>query len=264
MRANAAKSCVVCISLITVGLLLTGVSDALIDPETCVGVWLFDEGQGDIAEDSTKNERDGTLINKPEWVEGKFGSALEFDVPWGQHVFIDSVPIPPTGWSISSWINRPNSPDYSIWINHNNTRIDYATLHLMFLPGSDTPAMCYHGDGAGFTLQSVVEEDVWTHIVFVVESNGNREVYVNGELDNSDKNTTDYNGGEVPLLIGMFLDCCQFIGMVDEVGVFNTALAQEDVENIMTNGLGRATGLTPVSPIDQLTTTWGEIRKNAR
>jgi len=263
MISRAAKLCVVCVSLIAVSLLLTGVSDAQIDPESCVGIWLFDEGQGDIAKDSSENGRDGTLNNGPEWVAGKFGTALKFDLPWGQHVFVESVPIPPTGWSISSWINRPNNPEYAIWINHNNTRRDTGTLHLMFAADSDTPTMCYHGDGDGFPLTSTVEENVWTHIVFVVKPGGNREVYVNGELDNSDENTMEYTGGEVPLLIGMFLDCCQFVGIVDEVGVFNTALTQEDARNIMTNGLGSATGLTPVSPIDRLTTTWGEIRKNA-
>jgi hypothetical protein len=30
---------------------LTASSDAKIDPETIVGMWLFDEGDGDIAED---------------------------------------------------------------------------------------------------------------------------------------------------------------------------------------------------------------------
>ena len=57
---------------------LTISSFAELDPETCVGVWLFDEDEGDIAADSSKEGNDGKLVGNPAWVEGKFGSALEF------------------------------------------------------------------------------------------------------------------------------------------------------------------------------------------
>jgi len=39
----------------------------------------FDEGTGDIAKDGSGNGNDGVLNGKPKWVEGKYGSALEFD-----------------------------------------------------------------------------------------------------------------------------------------------------------------------------------------
>lgn len=37
------------------------------------GVWLFDEGKGNITEDLTGNGNNGTLMNDTEWVDGKFG-----------------------------------------------------------------------------------------------------------------------------------------------------------------------------------------------
>jgi hypothetical protein len=252
---TVARSCIVCISLIVIGLLFAGVSHAKVDPKTCVGLWLFDEGQGEIAKDSSGNGLDGTLMSKPKWVNGKFGKALEFDGP-GQHVFIKDVLIPKTGWSISSWIYRDTNAADSIWINHNNVRKDGATLHLYFTPGNNIPRMCYHGDGAGFSPLSEIGKNVWTHIVFVVEDKG-RKVYINGNLDNSDANSVGYNGDKAPLLIGMFLDCCPFIGRVDEVGVFNVALTPEEVMTIKNNGFA------PVSPKGLLTAAWGEILENA-
>ena len=42
---------------------LTASSFAELDPETCVGVWLFDEGEGDIAADSSGEGNDA-----PFWV----------------------------------------------------------------------------------------------------------------------------------------------------------------------------------------------------
>ncbi|MEK7400006.1 MAG: hypothetical protein AAB116_23935 [Candidatus Poribacteria bacterium] len=43
MRYLTAKLIASCVSLVVVGLILTGVSNAKIDPKTCVGAWLFDD-----------------------------------------------------------------------------------------------------------------------------------------------------------------------------------------------------------------------------
>lgn len=51
---------------------------AQIAPENFVGVWLLDEGGGDLAEDATGNGNDG-VITGAEWIDGKFGEALHFE-----------------------------------------------------------------------------------------------------------------------------------------------------------------------------------------
>ena len=79
MRVVLAKLSLVCISLIVISLMLTGQSSAKIDQETIVGMWLFDEGKGEVTKDSSGNGNDGKLMNGPKWVDGKFGKALEFD-----------------------------------------------------------------------------------------------------------------------------------------------------------------------------------------
>jgi hypothetical protein len=72
---------VVCISFIVVSLMFVGIGNAKIDPKNIVGMWLFDEGKGDIAKDSSENGNDGELMNDPKWVDGKKkpSKALEFD-----------------------------------------------------------------------------------------------------------------------------------------------------------------------------------------
>jgi hypothetical protein len=57
---------------------LTASSYAKTNPKTCVGMWLFDEGNGNIAKYSSENMNNGTLMNDPKWVDGKFGKALSF------------------------------------------------------------------------------------------------------------------------------------------------------------------------------------------
>ena len=61
------------------GLLFVVSSEAKIAPEHIAGMWLFDEGEDDITEDSSGNGNNGNLINGPQWTDGKFGKALEFD-----------------------------------------------------------------------------------------------------------------------------------------------------------------------------------------
>ena len=43
-----------------------------------VGYWPLDEGDGDGAEDRSGKGNDGEIMGNVEWVDGKFGSGLEF------------------------------------------------------------------------------------------------------------------------------------------------------------------------------------------
>jgi hypothetical protein len=58
-----------------------------------VGYWKLDEGIGTTAYDSSGNGNDGTLVNGPTWVDGRFGKALSFD-------------------GVDNMVNAPNS---SLW-----------------------------------------------------------------------------------------------------------------------------------------------------
>ncbi|MBD3183280.1 hypothetical protein GF312_13370 [Candidatus Poribacteria bacterium] len=60
------------ILIVVFSLFFTKYNYAIIDTESLVGMWLFDQDD-DIVEDMSGNGNDGTLMDKPEWVEGKFG-----------------------------------------------------------------------------------------------------------------------------------------------------------------------------------------------
>ena len=51
-----------------------------------VGAWLFDEGEGLDVRGGTAHENHGTLKSEAAWVDGKFGTAVEFD---GEEDYID-------------------------------------------------------------------------------------------------------------------------------------------------------------------------------
>ena len=47
--------------------------------ENIVAAWLMEEGSGDKIQDSTGHFPDGDIMGNPEWVDGKFGTAMKFD-----------------------------------------------------------------------------------------------------------------------------------------------------------------------------------------
>jgi hypothetical protein len=86
-----------------IGLILTAQSIAAIDPATVAGMWLFDDGSGDIAQDSSGNGLDADLIDGPQWVNGKFGGALEFD-GGGAHVVVPDHENPSVAITVTAWV----------------------------------------------------------------------------------------------------------------------------------------------------------------
>lgn len=218
-------------------------------------MWLFDEGKGDTAKDSSGNGNDGQLMNGPKWDSGKFGTALTF-AGTGDHVLIEDFRIPLNGWSVASWVNR-SAPLGGIWISHNESRAANNNLHLFFRDGNGgRPEIDFYSNA--LVADSVVSEEDWTHIVFVVESSGNRKVYLNAKLDKTDANTVDYTGDSAPLHLGEFFDCCKYKGLIDEVAFFDVALLEDDITSIMTKGLG---SMLAVSHKGKLATAWGSIKK---
>jgi len=70
--------------------------------------WKFDDGTGTIAVDSSGNGHDGTFIQDPDWVAGKFGGALHFDGQGGERVSLGGLDIPSGQMTITCWCKADN------------------------------------------------------------------------------------------------------------------------------------------------------------
>lgn len=79
MSSLAARFTVVCVSLVIFWSVLAGSGQAAIDPESIVEIWTFDEGRGEDVKDVSGNGNDAFFLGKPKWVDGQFGTALDFD-----------------------------------------------------------------------------------------------------------------------------------------------------------------------------------------
>ena len=255
---------VVVLSLILISFMFVGLGYA-IDEGSILGMWLFDEGEGDIAKDSSANGNDGQ-INGAKWVDGKIGKALSFDgaesVDMGNLQFAGDVTI-------------------AFWAKPSNVAAGRQNILCKAYGGEgcltiepDGTLSFYWGD-AGANAEPYVEvarpvagtfvDDEWIHTVEVRDvAKREYKMYKNGAVEATDTWAEcgahpcgDAVASDLPLLIGDGY-AGKFIGVVDEVAIFNVVLSEDDIENIMLDGLGN---IAAVSTSGKLATTWGGIKQ---
>jgi hypothetical protein len=255
---------IIFINLISISLIFAGKSYARIDPKTCVGIWLFDEGSGEKVKDSSGNKRDGKLMKTPKWMEGKFGKALEFDFNANNYVIVpishsNSITVAmwakykslPTGNSGLFHAQATEDPDgapetkiVGIWVE--NTKLLWGRL------------IQPDGTKINFPKNKQLESDRWYHIALTADEKSKKgKEWLDGELAGE----VDYNGKLADFSFAKIgrQGTETWTGAIDEVGVFNQALAVEDIKTIMTQGLEKVL-ITPVFPLGKLSTSWGNIK----
>ena len=220
--------------------------------DDAVGIWLFDEGKGGVAADTSGNGNDGAITGA-KWAEGKFGGALEFEPP--QVVTVEA----------SDSLNFKDQMSIATWVYMNkgvsDTAIRRNGSYLLEVQsgGERVPGGYVFGiwSGGGFTGgvwgTSVIEPEKWYHIVGLY--NGDEmQLYVDGTLEAAVKQGGDIDqAGE--LLFGTF-GGEKFIGRMDEVIFFDRGITEAEVAELMEG----VEAVLPVSPNGLLTTTWGRLK----
>ncbi len=103
------KTILVYITLIYLCFMNPGLSAAL-NPDAALGIWLFDEGDGRTAKDTSNNGNDGENVGA-EWVAGRYGGALKFE--GGAHVAVGDFADYTDKVSIVALIKTPAAPAWS-------------------------------------------------------------------------------------------------------------------------------------------------------
>ena len=263
------------VSLIIMSLILTGISETKVNQETIAGMWLFDEGGGNTAKDSSGNGNDGEIMNAPKSVDGKFGTALEFDGKDDYVLIPSSSTLDPKegDMTYTAWVKTTGAAD--LYVYHNPStgseksewRVNNGKIRL------------YVRDSGGANTwrdsASTLNDGKW-HLIATIwkgtESPPTIDYYLDGVLDNAAaygnqgivKGTNLQFPGDDDA-IGIRLDGMQrhFNGSIDEFAIFNVALTEGDIKNIMTRGLK---SISAVSTTDKLPRVWGRhqssIKKN--
>jgi len=225
-----------------------------------VGQWLLNETSGTVAKDTSGNGNDGEIIGKANWVNGKFGKALELDGT-------------STGLKVAPGLELKNFTAV-LWVNSGK---DWGKTRTELWCGSQTygdavlirgddradwkkgEAMLHWTDGAAWHAigSGKLESKTWYHLAGTF--NGSTlKFYVDGKLVG--QKDSKIGTGAKDTFIGCHPNPTNYFqGMIDEVAIFDDALEGVEISKIATDGFG---GGTPVFPADKLATKWSKIKSS--
>jgi hypothetical protein len=280
MKRFVAKLRIVGASLITFNLMMAGLGHAQ-SPllKDLVAMWLFDDlGRPRLIKDASGNGHDAQVLNNPKVVKGKFGTAMRFNGDFHSKTYLevpDHEALQLTDViSIVAWVKRPREPKdiapYYILAKGTEWQFERSSYGLALHKVFDN--MLFFWYQGGYQGTDGIKDDQWHHYA-VVAKNGARSptLFIDGKL----KSVTHEDGApriqlkrtpensSIPLIIGALVPGKPRFhsfsdNTIDEVAIFKTALSEESVKELMTNGLDKE--IYAVSPSEKLATSWGEIK----
>ncbi len=196
----------------------------------------FDETSGSGAADSSGNNNPGTLNNNPSRIiPGKIGAAaLNFSAGSSQWVTVAnsaSLNSPRNAITISAWI-YPN--DWS----GNRRILQKGNLDNQYRLLAENSVLKFHLSGVDEVTAGLPPTGTWTHIAGVWDGNVMR-LYTNGVEAASLGSVGLINVSNDPLYIATKNNSApsgdRFNGRIDDVRIYNRALAPAEVAAILTN-----------------------------
>jgi hypothetical protein len=264
MKTLMTRLSIVCVSLFIIILALPNISDAKIDSKTIEGLWLFDEGSGNVAQDLSGNGYHGEILGA-KWVSGKYGEALEFDgvdddVVINNYFGIEGIEPRTT----CLWFQAFDTRDHS-WVKW-GPNVTGEKYYVRAHPDGDN---CYLrievAGGQCYGVTNVCDGE-WHHLAVVFpegsDSVKDHLLYVDSVLEGEhlgNDQEMNTNNTEQEVHIGAPLAHHTFAyGLMDEVAIFNVALTERQITEVMEAGLKNI--VTAVSIKDKLTTIWAQIK----
>ena len=204
-----------------------------------VAWWKFDEAEGSNAVDSSGNKLAGTLAGNPQWqpAAGKVGGALAFD---GDGDFIDCVRdegLNITGAvTIAAWIKLSKSTDdQKIAGNQDDIsggyKLSIFSNKAEFEVRDSGNILRNNRFVAGGT---VLQPDVWYHIVGTYSQGESIKTYVNAKLDRVQETLNILAPSSGTFKIGRepFSDLYWFNGLMDDLQIYSYPLSDTEVATL--------------------------------
>ena len=221
----------------------------------------FDELDGDMTIDHSLYGNNGNIQGAPELVDGKFGKALKFN---GESDWIEvphnSILTVTESVTVMAWINAerhmgPNNQRWQGILSKGNSPRSYSFY-------TESPSECLHfsGGGSGSVCTGKIALNEWQHVVGQVDS-GTHKYWLNGEPvgEFGDKNALPGEADTSVVYVGTTAEGAnrRFLGLIDEVRIWNRALSEDEIRTEMETGYQAGTA---VDPRQKLSTTWGPIK----
>ena len=203
-----------------------------------VGWWRLDEGSGTTAYDSSGSGNDARFEGAPVWVDsGKLGGALKFN---GSSDYLaapdsESLDIGGDQLSIAAWVNGEDWPA----ANHVLRKISNAdTSSIYMLRVQPDTVRVYLNTSAGEVIidgTTALAPNEWAHIA-VTYDGADARIYVNGQVDGSMSVTGELTQSDNEVRIGRGEPAGYFMGMLDDVRLYNHALTEDELVSAMEGG----------------------------
>ncbi len=193
-----------------------------------IGYWKFDEGEGTVAKDSSKNGKDGTVTGAT-WTEGKYGKALDFQGE--EHIVKMDLKIDQSetskGATFCAWVYPSSiSEGKHQVISFDNGDFDWSILR-------DLDKWFVFTGHDHYCTEMSVDVNAWQFLCAVYKPGSGITFYKNAESVKIDD--IGYEEETNTLAIGEnpeegFLE--PFDGKIDEILIYDRPLGEEEIKKI--------------------------------
>ena len=211
------------------GLILTSAAEAT-DPSLVLYL-PFHEGTGE-PKDFSAYEHGVELVNNPNWVDGKYGKALEFDGSNYVRIPINETLQLRESFTVEFWVKREDSQP-ATW----NYMVAGGTLMWAVIVNADQNVYVWSRSGGTWGQRLVTSIPLttdWTHIALTYDVGSGVELYFNGEKAGEGGTPPVVDEIDGSIMVGARNPGQEFFaGIIDEVALYNRILTLDEIRTDM-------------------------------
>jgi len=256
----------VSLTVILCFLVLTQPNSASIG-KSLVAHWTFDEAKGDTVKDSASGI-EGKIEGKVSWIEGKHGTALNFDKNGSGIIKVADDPKLNFGddFSVVFWARttqvRAKNADWWMggWIINkdlggqedvNDWDIANVNGHLVFVTGNP------ENDKDDLLVSTdPIDDGKWHHYALSrIKTSGLNTLYVDGVKNISEEKGPGFHvSNQTAMTIGGHPNGAAhaFAGALDDMAIFTRVITEDEINTIIKGWV--------VEPTEKLATTWAQLK----
>ena len=201
-----------------------------------IGLWLMNEGSGNIVQDLSGNGNHGIITGTVPWVAGKGGPALQFPNTAGNYVSTSASSVfNNTACSIVLWMKTTEAATYEglvhIYIDGNNN------AYVAIFHGDDDIQVTVRSDGGDrgtFTDDVPVDDNIWHQVVLTFGSGQTTKIYRDGifKAEGGNSGAIAWVGNPTVYIGTDAANAYPCPAAIDSVLIYNRALSASEIAQL--------------------------------